>query len=114
MNFKEAYREDLDIAFFDLDEFASVHTIDGAECTIVLIDMSSEEARSQNWKSKAGLNPKETAIAQYSYVIYIRDSEIKRKLSPNAMINLDGRKQFIQSVTHTEGVYRIILGEHAV
>lgn len=114
MNFKEAYLEDLGNAFFDLDEFASIHTIDGEECTVVVIDMSCEEARSLYGKSQSVLNPKETAIMRFSYVIYIRDSEVKRKLSINAMINFDGKKYFIQEVTHTEGVYRLVIGGHTV
>lgn len=114
MNFKEAYLEDLGNAFFDLDEFASIHTIDGIECTVVLIDMSAEEAKSLYGRASNVLNPKETAIMKSSYVIYIRESEVKRKLSINAMINFDGRKYFIQEVTHTEGVYRLVIGGYAV
>ena len=114
MNFKEAYLEDLGNAFFDLEEFASIHTIDGKERTVVLIDMSVEEARTLYGRSSSVLNPKETAIMKSSYVIYIRESEVERKLSVNAMINLDGRKYFIQEVTHTEAMYRVVIGGHAV
>ena len=110
MNFKEAYLEDLGNAFFDLDEFASKHFIDGEEHTVVLIDESSKEAR----KMADTLNPKETAIMKFSYVIYIRDEDVKRRLSVNAMINLDGKKYFIQEITHTDGVYRIVIGGHTV
>lgn len=114
MNFKEAYLEDLGNAFFDLEEFASIHTIDGEECKVVLIDKSAEEARALYGKPSNIINPKETAVSKYSYVIYIQDAEVKRKLSVNAMINFDGKKFFIQEVTHTEGVYRIIIGGHAI
>ena len=114
MNFKEAYLEDLGNAFFDLDEFASKHFIDGEEQTVVLIDESSKEARDPYRKMAGTLNPKETAIMKFSYVIYIRDEDVKRRLSVNAMINLDGKKYFIQEITHTDGVYRIVIGGHTV
>lgn len=114
MNFKEAYLEDLGNAFFDLEEFASKHMIDGEEYTIVLTDMSGEEARTLYGKNSSVLNPKETAIMKTSYVIYIQDTELKRKFSVNAMINLDGRKYFVQSVAHTEGVCRLAIGGHSV
>lgn len=113
MNFKEAYLEDLGNAFFDLEEFASKHMIDGEEYTVVLTDMSGEEARALYGNSSV-LNPKETAIMKTSYVIYIRDTELKRKFSVNSMINLDGRKYFVQSVAHTEGVCRLAIGGHSV
>lgn len=114
MNFKEAYQEDLGNAFFDLDEFASTHTIDGEEYTVVLIDESTVNERDKYGKFADRLNPKETAIQRSSYVIYIRDNELKRKLSINAMINLDGRRYFVQDVTHTEGMYRVAVGGHTV
>lgn len=110
MNFREAYQDDLDGAFFDEEEFASRHTIDGEELTIVLVETTSADAKAL----KSALNPKETAINKISHIAYIRDSDIKRKLTTNAVIALDGKKYFIQDVKHNEGVYRLALGIHAV
>lgn len=113
-NFKEAYEDDLEAAFFDEEEFASKHTIDGEECTIVLIDITSVDARLLNRSMKTSLIPKETAINKTSYILYIRDTELKRKITSNALINLDGKKYFVQDVKHTDGVYRLAIGIHGV
>lgn len=113
-NFKEAYQDDLNNAFFDEEEFASKHTIDGEECTIVLIDMSSTDAKTYYGRTKSNLNPKETAINRISHIIYIRDTELKRKVTINAMITLDGKNYFVQGVKYTDGVYWLAIGIHAV
>lgn len=111
-NFKEAYQDDLDNAFFDEEEFAEKHLIDGEECTVVLTDMSSGAA--SYGQRKYALNPKETAINKVSYIIYIRDTELKRKITTGAKIDLDGKKYFVQDVKHSEGMYILAIGIHAV
>lgn len=113
MNFKEAYQDDLDNAFFDEDEFASKHTIDGEEYTIVLVDTTCADAQTSSGR-KSALNPKEAAVNKISYIVYIKGRDVKRKLTTNAMITLDGKKYFIQDVKYNEGVYRLEIGIHAV
>lgn len=110
-NFKDAYQDDLENVFFDEDEFAGRHTIDGEACTAILIDITSSDAIRA---PKSAFNPKETAINRVSHIIYIRDTELKRKISSNALINLDGKKYFVQDVKHTDGVYRLDIGIHTV
>lgn len=113
-NFKEAYADDLKAAFFDEEEFASVHTIDGEACTIILTDVTSVDAKTYYGSKKSALNPKETAINRISHILYIRDTELKRKFTSNALINLDGKRYFVQDVKHMEGMYRLAIGIHAV
>lgn len=109
MNFREALEDDLENAFFDEDEFASRHVIDGEECTIVMTEITSAEA-----KTRKSLNPKESAINDIRYVLYIREKDMKRKLTVNAMISLDGKKYFVRDVKHHEGMYEVAIGIHAV
>lgn len=115
-SFKEAYQDDLDNAFFDEEEFADRHTIDGEECTIILTDVTSTDASPRGVKT--ALNPKETAINRVSHIIYIRDTEVEKlkrtKFSCNAMINLDGKTYFVQDVKHQNGMYRLAIGIHSV
>ena len=116
-SFKEAYQDDLDNAFFDEEEFADKHMIDGEECTIILMDMTSVDASSYG-HLKSVMNPKETAINRVSYTILIRDTEVEKlkrtKFTCNAIINLDGKKYFVQDVKHPNGMYRLALGILAV
>lgn len=114
MNFKEAYQDDLQMAFFDNEEFASRHNIDGVECTIILIEMANQGARKYYTRAKSTFNQKETAINLVTYIAYIRACDVKRKFTTNALINLDGKKCFIQDVRLQEGVYILTLGIHAV
>lgn len=113
-SFKESYQDDLENAFFDEDEFASRHTIDGKECTVILIDNTST-ARAL---LKNALNPKEAAVNKISSILYIRDMDAEKlkrtKFTSNSVINLDGKKYFVQNVSHTDGVYRLTIGIHAV
>lgn len=110
MNFREAFEDDLENAFFDEDEFASRHVIDGEECTIVMTETISAEVKMR----KSSLNPKESAINDIRYVLYIREKDMKRKLTVNAMISLDGKKYFVRDVKHREGMYEVAIGIHAV
>ncbi len=114
MNFREAYQDDLRNAFFDEDEFAGKHTIDGKECTVILTEVKSEGARKYYGRSQSTFNQKEMAVNRVIYVVYVRKEDIQRKLTTNAMINLDGKKYFIQDVKLHEGVYTLAIGIHTV
>ena len=91
MDFKEAYQGDIDQAFFDMEECASAHVIDGKECEVVLTNLSKTDAKTSYGLMKATLNPKETAINKLSYTLYIRDKDMRKKVTTNAVINLDGK-----------------------
>lgn len=114
MDFKEAYQEDIDQTFFDMEEFASAHVIDGKECEVVLTNLSKTDAKMTCGLMKATINPKETAINKLSYTLYIRDKDMRKKVTTNAVINLDGKNYFVQSVDHADGIYKLIIGGHAV
>lgn len=115
-NFKEAYQDDLANAFFDEEEFASRHTIDGVECTVILTECTNSTLPSS--RLRYALNPKETAIDKVSHILYIQDTEAERlkrtKFTGNARIDLDGKKYFVQDVRHADGMYRLAIGIHSV
>lgn len=114
MNFKDAYQDDLANLFFDEEELASRHNIDGVEYTIILMDMEKQGSRKYYGRAKSTFNQKETAINLVKYIVYIRECDVKRKLTTNALINLDGKKCFIQDVWLQEGIYILTLGIYAV
>ena len=113
-NFSECYEDDLEYAFFDLDDFATTHVIDGKECEVVLIENSRTDAKMSYGLMKATLNPKETAINKITHILFIRESDVRKKLTANALLVMDGKKYFVQSVILVKGVYQIALGIHAV
>ena len=112
MNFKEAYQDDLVNLFFDEEELASRHNIDGVEYTIILTNMENQAARKYYGRAKSTFNQKETAINLVEYIIYIRECDVKRKAA--ADLPVDGKKYFIQDVRLQEGIYILTLGIHAV
>lgn len=103
MNFREAYQDDLDEAFFDTEEFASEHVIDGKPRTVILLNRDGQDA------GRRAINPKEYAVGSYIVTMYIRESDAWRKFTANATMNLDGETVWISRVQHTMGVIRLQL-----
>lgn len=109
MTFKEAYADDLGTVFFDIDEFATEHTIDGRKYQVVVTRNDTEQAKMSHGLMHISLNPKEHDIARYEQVIYIRDTDLKRKITPHSAITFDGEHYFVDDVDHVEGVYILYL-----
>lgn len=109
MNFKEAYADDLDVVFFNMDEFASEHTIDGKAYNVVVTRSDTEGGEPSRGEGNRVKNPKERDIASYRKKIYIRDRELKRKITPRSTIKFDGQNYFVDDVDHPEGVYILYL-----
>ena len=115
MNFRDAYQDDLKTAFFDLDNFASEHMINGVPMTVVLERTDFQSARTLYNQTKTALNPKENAINKECIILYINDSDtVRKKYTVNAMINLDGQDMFIYESVHLEGMHRLVIGKHKV
>lgn len=110
MTFKEAFADDLNTTFFDTDEFASSHTIDGHTCDVVVTRNDTEQAKMTYYGQKRStINPKERDIAQYEQKVYIRDADLKRKITPHSTIKFDGQNYFVEDVDHPDGVYILYL-----
>lgn len=114
MTFKEAYEEDLENTFFDAEEFASEHTVDGKTMVVVVMDSEMEDNRMVTGARRSPVNPKETAVNRSNLTLYIQEKDVERKLTVNSMINLDGKKLFVQEVHHFDGVYKLKIGAHGV
>ena len=114
MNFHDAYQDDLKTAFFDPDDFASEHVIDGKKVCVVLKKTTLKNARKTRDGTRANLNPKENDINKSTTVIYIKECDVDRKLTANAVINLDGENMWINDVECMEGMYRLLIGKNRV
>lgn len=114
MTFKEAYADDLDIVFFDMEEFATEHTIDGVKYNVVVTRNDTEQAKMSYGLMKSTLNPKEHDIARYMQKIYIRDTDLKRKITPHSTIKFDGQNYFVDDVDHVEGVHILYLARNGM
>lgn len=114
MGFKDSFKEDLENTFFDLDEFASVHIIDGKKVTVILTEEDFIDNRNATGNRKNDVNPKETAVNKTSYKLFIKEKELNRHFTVNSVITLDGKKMFIQKVKHPSGYYELIIGENRI
>lgn len=112
MDFKDMVIDDLDTVFFDMDEFAETHNIDGKDIDVVLTTTTFKSAKMTYGLMKSTLNPKETAINKSGYLLYIRDKDARERYTVNAMIKLDGVTMFVQNVEHTKGVWQLKIGKH--
>ncbi|MBQ6577470.1 MAG: hypothetical protein IJL91_06955 [Bacteroidales bacterium] len=109
MNFKEAYADDLNTTFFDMDEFATEHTIDGVKYSVVLTRNDTQQEERPYNSTRPTPTSKERDIARYTQKVYIRDTDLKRKITPHSTIKFDGQNYFVDDVDHVEGVYILYL-----
>lgn len=109
MNFRDAFKEDLDEAFFCSDEFATEHKIDGKPVTVVVAGIDREDGKSTRRQNT--MNPREKYISAEAITVYIREKDARERYSANATINFDGENMFVISATKTEGMYKLVIGK---
>ena len=109
MNFKEAYAEDLENAFFDADEFGEEHTIDGKKMVIVKTEAVLKDA---GYVLKGNFNPHEDTQNAADHTIYIRKADAKRHFTANSRINIDGVAMFVKNVRLIAGMIELTVGKN--
>lgn len=114
MTFQEMLKTDLDDVFFDTDELASEHEIDGETLVVILREEDYAGAKTSYRQMKNAVNPKENAVNKNSMTLNIRESDVHRKLTSGATISVDGKKMFIADVKHRRGVCVLTIERHKV
>lgn len=114
MTFQEMLKTDLDDVFFNVEEFASEHQIDGKTLTVILQEDNYSGAKTRYGESRGNINPKETAVNKNTLTLRIREADVQRKITAGAMIDVDGKKMFISDVKHPPGVYILTIERHKV
>lgn len=109
MGFKEDVKEDLDGVFFDEDFFAEWHKLDGEDILVVVDEDELEEInRKEAEKIYQG------KVNKYSILFYVRESDIKRKLTVNSSLDYDGSMYFVNGLKKQGSLWRILLGRNQV
>ena len=108
MNFKDAFKDDLEEAFFDLDEFAEEHTIDGVKMTVIKQEVRLKDAGNV---MKGSFNPMENTQNDAGFSMYIKEKDAKRRFTANALIDVDGERMFVRSVKKLCGMIQITVGK---
>lgn len=110
MGFKEDVEADIGEVFFNSEEFGSLHEIDGEEITVVVAsnernDTAKRENEKDMWKDE---------IQKESILIFVKEKDMKRKLSVNSAIRYDGRPFFVNAINKQGGVWKLLLGRYQV
>ena len=103
MGFKEQLLDDLDAVFFNPEEFAESHTINGAEVDIVV----------DNDKLADIYISKETHTEELftdSMMFYVRKKDLDFEPVPGQYLEFDGRGMLISDVKTDDESYTIVLG----
>ena len=102
--FKDFILEDLDV-FFDLDEMAEEHELDGEILTIVVTEVNLNNSRT-------GIAREQLYASQEIYnsvkTVYVKSADFYLP-EIGVELTLDGRKYFVEDSSDQQGVIKIVL-----
>lgn len=101
MTLKEQIAADRDTVFFNLDDFAEEHKVDGKVIKIIL-DTDSESAKAQA-----------VGVDGQLIKIFAKTEELPKRRSPGQTLNLDGKELVIIDWAENLGVSEITL-DHTI
>ena len=110
--FKDCAAADIGLTFFDLDEHADLHTVDGKECPIILEQVMLKE-HSSHWEGGAKQNFDNGLYSAY-YILYVKVKDYGARPKIGKLLYLDkGTKEqrifSIESCEDEAGVYRMTM-----
>ena len=102
MSFKEQILKDLDAVFFNLDEFAELHRVEGAKIAVVV---DNDQLNKLN-KGQI-LGPVEADM-----LLMGRESDFPRDLEPGRLLNVDGREMLVANSGKDMGLVEVALRQN--
>lgn len=106
MSFKEDVKADINSVFFDTDEFAEVHMVNGREMRISI----DEAELAQRTRSA---NSYEEAIHTRNLTFYVAAQEFGRLPKVNSPLTIDHAHFVVADTRNESGTYRItLIGGH--
>lgn len=100
--FKERLRQDIHSVFLNLDEFADLHTINGAEMPAV-IDSQENTEREKRFSDHID------GVYQAGTVLYVAATDYGVLPSQGSRVILDGCNYTVADAVDEYGVYMIVL-----
>ncbi len=98
LSFKEQINEDLN-TFFDINEFAERHYIDGVIKTVVV----------DNETLKKRIQKEYDGILQADLLYFIKSYDVQKEIKVGDVQNFDGSVYKVFDVKYDSGMYEIIL-----
>lgn len=104
MNFKEALEKDLSSVFFNVDELADKHVLNGEELDLVVEDTSLEEIK--------GFGRDQLDASQEVYkvfkTIFVKSSDFYVP-KVDSLLTLDGYEFYVEEAAEDLGIIRILV-----
>lgn len=102
MSFKEQILKDLDAVFFNLDEFAELHRVEGVQIAVVVDN-------DQLNKLKKG---QILGLVEADMLLMGRESDFPRDLEPGRLLNVDGREMLVANSGKDMGLVEVALRQN--
>lgn len=102
MNFKEALVEDTAV-FFNLDEFAETHNIDGTDMPIIIDSDKLEELKSSRVNDFEG-------VYKAQLLFYVKKSDFGGKPAIDSILNMDDKTYRVVASSENGDMLTILLG----
>lgn len=102
MSFKEQIQKDLDTVFFNLDEFAELHRVEGAQIAVVV-----DSDRLNKLKQGQILG-----LVEADMLLMGRASDFPRDLEPGRLLNVDGRELIVTDSGRDMGMVEVALRQN--
>lgn len=107
LTFKDAVAADIDSVFFNTDEFAEEHTVNGKKLLAVL-DENTLIDRSAHWEGGAKQSF-DQGLYKADARLYVKIAELGGRPKVSSPLLLDGKKYLVGNVDEESGVYAIEL-----
>ena len=102
MNFKEQILKDLDAVFFNLDEFAELHRVEGVQIAVVVDN-------DQLNKLKKG---QILGLVEADMLLMGREADFPANLEPGRLLNVDGREMLVANSGKDMGLVEVALRQN--
>lgn len=101
MGFKDQIRKDLDAVFFNADEFAEPHRIEGKTADVVV-----DDDRLTSLKKGQILG-----LVEADMLILGKEADFPRDLEPGRLLNVDGREMLVMNSGRDMGLVEVALSQ---
>lgn len=103
MSFKDIIKQDIGNVFFNKDEFADEHIIDGVKMNATI---DQNELIERNKK----VNEHMDGIYSCAFILYVTKEEFGNRPKVGSSLKVDGKQYKVIDCTEEDGVYAITLG----
>ena len=102
MSFKEQLQNDLDSVFFNLDEFAELHRVEGKKIPVVV---DSDQLN----KLKKG---QILGLIEADMLLMGKEADFPANLEPGRLLNVDGREMLVANSGRDLGLVEVALRQN--